>query len=64
MGSPQAPNQLDLVRERPSAAEAQRYRKSRSQRALYVAAAQLWQHGVEMSKAIQIVSDAVKASGS
>jgi hypothetical protein len=55
---------LDIIRERPSAAEANRYRQNRNQQALYTAAAQLWKHGVEMSKAIKIVSDAVKASSS
>ena len=44
--------------------EANRFRTARGYQALYSAAAQLWREGVDMSRAIQIVSKAVDiASG-
>ena len=59
---PEAPNQLKIVREKPSNDEARRYRISRNNQALYRAAAQLWQKGVNMSQAIEIVAHAVAVS--
>lgn len=56
------PNRLQLVRERPSADDARRYRNARSQQALYKAASQLWMKGVNMSEAIQIVTEAMQES--
>ena len=53
---------MNLVAERPGAAERDRYRHARNNQALYTAATELWMHGVDMGKAIKIVKDAVKAS--
>lgn len=58
----EAPNALRIVREQPPRCEMQRFRRARNHQALYTAAAQLWKDGVDMSRAIQIVSDAVAAS--
>ena len=55
----QAPNALRLVRERPNGADAKRYRRIRHNAALYRAAAKLWQQGLNMSEAIQIVTEAI-----
>lgn len=57
----QAPNALRLVRERPNGPDAKRYRRIRQHQALYSAAARLWQQGLDMNQAIQIVTDAVMA---
>ena len=59
-----APNQLRMKREKPSAEEEGRYLKARGQQALYKAAAQLWQKGVDMRTAIKIVSQAVHRASS
>ena len=59
-----APNQLRLKREKPSADEEARYLKARGQQALYKAAAQLFQKGVDMGMAIKIVSQAVHRASS
>lgn len=58
----EAPNRLKLVREKPSGDVAWRYRTARSQQALYRAASQLWMQGVDISQAIQIVTEAVDES--
>lgn len=58
----EAPNRLQLMRERPSPDESRRYRNARSQQALYKAAARLWRHGVDIAEAITIVSSAVQES--
>ena len=48
-----------MKREKPSADETAKYRRSRAQQALYKAASQLWTKGVSMPEAISIVSEAV-----
>ena len=53
---------MRLVRERPGREDARRYRVSRNNQALYRAASRLWQKGIRMSHAIQIVADAVAES--
>ena len=58
----EAPNRFRLVRERPSADDARRYRNARSQQALYRAASELWIKGVNMNDAIRIVTEAVVES--
>lgn len=52
---------MRLVRERPNGCDAKRYRKIRYHQALYSAAAKLWQEGLNMAKAIDIVTQAVMA---
>lgn len=58
----EAPNQLKIVREKPSGDEARRYRTARSRQALYRAASQLWMKGISMAQAIKIISEAVAES--
>jgi len=50
------------VRERPNGDDARRYRSAKQNQALYRASAFLWQKGVAMSEAIQIVSNAMAES--
>ena len=52
---------MRLVRERPNGADAKRYRQIRQNAALYRAAARLWQQGLDMSEAINVVTDAIMA---
>ena len=52
---------MRLVRERPNGADAKRYRQIRQSAALYRAAARLWQQGLDMSDAINVVTDAIMA---
>ena len=56
---PKASKHLKIVRERPTPEETKRFRKARSQQALYRAACQLWLKGLNMTDAIRIVSEAV-----
>ena len=58
----EAPNQLRVVRGRPSADEDRRYRNARGQQSLYKAASRLWMKGMNIAEAIQIVSEAVNES--
>lgn len=58
----QAANRLKIVREKPSGNELRRYRLMRSKQALYKAATKLWMNGVNVTQAIQIISDAVAES--
>lgn len=57
-----APNQMRIVREAPQRDEAIRYQQARRQQALYKAAAKLWQKGVPMSQAVDIVVEVVQES--
>ena len=54
---------MRLVAERGARRERNRYRMARQRSAVYRAAARLWQHGLDMQKAISIVEDAMKESG-
>ena len=56
---PQAPNALNLLSEQPDGVDAKRYKTTRGYQSLYKAAAQLWKEGVEMNRAIKIVSEAL-----
>ena len=57
----EAPNELQLVADRPPRAERQRYWEARQKQA--EAAARLWANGVEISTAIEIVKAAMRESG-
>lgn len=59
----EAPNELQLVADRPPRAERQRYWEARQKQAVYKAAARLWANGVEISIAIEIVKAAMRESG-
>ena len=50
---------MRLVRERPNGADAKRFRQIRQHAALYRAAARLWQQGLDMNEAINIVTNAL-----
>ena len=50
---------MRVVRERPNGPDAKRYRAIRHHTAVYSSAARLWQQGVPMDEAIQIVTEAV-----
>ena len=56
-------NPLRLAVDRPPRVEIDRYRRARSQQALYRAAARLWANGIEISKAVVIVESAMKEAG-
>lgn len=58
-----AENLLSLVVDRPHKREIERYRKSNARWASYRAAAKLWGHGVDISKAIEIVESAMRDAG-
>ena len=59
----EAENALNLVVDRPSRNEQNRYRRARARQALYRAAAMLWAQGLNISKALEIVESAMKESG-
>lgn len=50
---------MRLQRELPSLAERGRYRRARYYQSLYHAASRLWSEGLEMRRAIEIVSTAM-----
>ena len=56
-------NELKLVVDRAPKPEQLRYQRARAKQALYKAAAKLWTNGVPISKAIEIVEEAMKISG-
>lgn len=59
----EAPNRMNLIAEKPDAAERRKYRNARMNAALYRAAALLWSKGVDMATAISVVESAMRDSG-
>lgn len=62
-GIAQAPNEMNLIVDRPNRREVNRYWRARRQQALYRAASLLWAQGVSMEQAINIVESAMKEAG-
>lgn len=60
---PKAENLLSLVVDRPPKRELERYQQSRARGALYKAAVKLWAHGIDISKAVEIVESAMRDAG-
>ena len=61
--SVEAPNELKIVAEKPSGEERKKYKRARTNAALYRAAALLWGKGVDMATAISIVESAMRDAG-
>ena len=59
----EAPNEMKIVAEKPSGEERKKYKRARTNAALYRAAALLWCKGVDMAAAISIVESAMKDAG-
>ncbi len=54
---------MRLVAERPPRAERERYLKSRQQCAVYKAACKLWEKGLDIRYAIDLVETAMRDAG-